>query len=62
MSGKALDVNVRFFMIQYGNRVVVVEWVIKLNKQGVSEKTVVKLLKLIILRTVNLLILYRYIL
>ena len=62
MSGKALDVNVRFFMIEYGNRVVIVEWVIKLSKQGVSEKSVVKLLKLILLRTVNLLILYRYIL
>ena len=43
-------------MIQYGNRVVDVEWVIKLNKQGVSEKRIVKLLKLIIIGTVNLLI------
>ena len=43
-------------MIQYGNRVVDVEWVIKLNKQGVSEKSIVKLSKLTILGTVNLLI------
>ena len=34
-------------MIQYGNRVVNEEWVIKLNKQGVSDKSIVKLLKLI---------------
>ena len=47
-------------MIQYGNRVVDVEWVIKLNKHGVSEKSIVKLLKLIILGTVNLLIWYGY--
>ena len=51
-----LDVTLRLFMIQYGNRVVDVEWAIKLNKQGVSEKSIVKLLKLIILGTVNLLI------
>ena len=43
-------------MIQYGNTVVDVEWVIKLNKQSVSEKIIVKLFKLIILGTVNLLI------
>ena len=42
-------------MIQYGNRVVDVGWVIKLNKQDVSEKSMVKLLKLVILGTVNLL-------
>ena len=43
-------------MIEYGNRVVDVEWVIKLNKQGVSKKSIVKRLKLIILERVNLLI------
>ena len=43
-------------MIQYGNRVDDVEWVIKLNKQGISEKSIVKLLKLVILGTVHLLI------
>ena len=43
MAEKALNVNVRFFMIQYADRVLVVEWVIKLNKQGVSEKYTVKL-------------------
>ena len=57
---KRLNVTVRVFMIQYGNRVVDVEWVIKLNKHGVSEKSIVKLLKLIILGTVNLLIWYGY--
>ena len=62
MSEKALDVNVRFFIIQYGNRIVVMEWFIELDKQGVSEKGIVKLLKLIILGTVNLLISYGYIL
>ena len=56
MPEKLLDVTLRLFMVQYGNRVVDVEWVIKLNKQGVSEKSIVKLLKLIILGTVNLLI------
>ena len=56
MSEKRLDVTLRVFMIQYGNRVVDVEWVIKLNKQDVSEKSIVKLLKLIMLGTVNLLI------
>ena len=50
---KLLDLTLRLFMIQYGNRVVDVEWVIKLNKQGVSEKSIVKILKLIILGTVN---------
>ena len=43
-------------MIQYGYRVDDVEWFIKLNKQGVSEKNIVKLLKLVILGTVHLLI------
>ena len=47
-------------MIQYGNRVFDVKWVIKLNKQGVSDKSIVKLLKLIILGTVNFLIWYGY--
>ena len=56
MSEKRLGKTLRLFMIQYGNRVVDVEWVIKLNKQGVSEKSIVKLSKLIILGTVNLLI------
>ena len=56
MSEKHLDVTLRLFMIQYGNRVVDVEWVIKLNKPGVSENSIVKLLKLIKLGTVNLLI------
>ena len=60
MSEKLLDVTSRVFMIQYSNRVVDVEWVIKLNKQDVSEKSIVKLLKLIILGTVNLLIRYGY--
>ena len=55
MSEKRLDVTLRVFMIQYGNRVVDVEWVIKLNKHSVSEKSIVKLLKLIILEKVNLL-------
>ena len=45
MSEKRLDVTLRVFMIQYGNRVVDVEWVIKLNKQDVSEKSMVKLFK-----------------
>ena len=56
MSEKRLSVTLRLFMIQYGNSVADVEWVIKLNKQGVSEKSIVKLLKLIILETVNFLI------
>ena len=56
MSEKLLDVTLRLFMIQYGNRVVDVEWVIKLNKQAVSEKSIVKRLKLIILEAANLLI------
>ena len=56
MSEKRLDVTLRLFMIQYGNKVVDVEWLIKLNKQDVSEKSIVKLLKLIMLGTVNLLI------
>ena len=56
MSEKRLDVTLRLFMIQYGNKVVDVEWVIKLNKQDVSEKSIVKLIKLIMLGTVNLLI------
>ena len=42
--------------MRYGNRVIDVEWVIKLNKQGVSQKSIVKRLKLIILGTVNLLL------
>lgn len=42
-------------MIQYGYRVDDVEWFIKLNKQGVSEKNIVKLLKLIIIGVVKLL-------
>ena len=54
MSEKRLGKTLRLFMIQYGNRVVDVEWVIKLNKQGVSEKSIAKLLKLIILGTVNM--------
>ena len=58
MSGKLLDLRWRLFMIQYGNRAGDVEWVIKLNKQGVSEKSIVKLLKLVILGTVHLLIWY----
>ena len=53
---KVVDVEWVIKLIQYGNRVVDVEWVIKLNKQGVSEKSIVKLLKLIIIGTVNLLI------
>ena len=56
MSEKLLDVTLASFMIQYGNRVADVEWVIKENKQDVSEKSIVKLLKLTILGTVNLLI------
>ena len=56
MSEKLLGKTLRLFMIQYGNRVVDAEWVIKLNKQGVSEKSIVKLLKLVILGTVTLLI------
>ena len=56
MSEKLLDMILRLLMIQYGNRVVDAEWVIKLNKQGVSEKRIVKLLKLVILGTVTLLI------
>ena len=56
MSEKRLDMTLRLFMIQYGNKVVDVEWVMKLNKQDVSEKSIVKLLKLIMLGTVNLLI------
>ena len=48
MSEKLLDVTLRLFMMQHGNRVVDVEWVIILNKQGVSEKRIVKLLKFII--------------
>ena len=55
MSEKLLDVTLRLFMIQYGNRVVDVEWVIKLKKQGVPEKNIVKLLKLIIIGVVKLL-------
>ena len=53
---KVVDVEWVIKFIQYGNRVADVEWVIKLNKQGVSEKSIVKLLKLIIIGTVNLLI------
>ena len=53
---KVVDVEWVIKLIQYGNKVVDVEWVIKLNKQGVSEKSIVKLLKLIIIGTVNLLI------
>ena len=49
MSEKLLDVILTLLMIQYGNRVVDVEWVIKLNKLVVSEKRIFKLLKLIIL-------------
>ena len=56
MSEKRLDMTLRLFIIQYGNKVVDVEWVMKLNKQDVSEKSIVKLLKLIMLGTVNLLI------
>ena len=56
MSEKLLDVTLTLFMIQYGNGVTDVEWVIKQNKLGVSEKSIVRLLKLIILGTVNLLI------
>ena len=56
MSEKRLDMTLRLFMIQYGNKVVDVEWVMKLNKQDFSEKSIVKLLKLIMLGTVNLLI------
>ena len=52
---KVVDVKWVIKLIQYGNKVVDVERVIKLNKQGVSEKSLVKLLKLIILGTVNLL-------
>ena len=48
-------------MIQYGNRVDAEwEWVIKLNKQDASEKSILKLSKLSILGTVNLLIWYGY--
>ena len=46
--------------MRYGKRVIGVESVIKLNKQGVSQKSIVKRLKLIILGTVNLLLLYGY--
>ena len=46
--------------MRYGNRVIDVEPVIKLNKQGVSQKSIVKRLKLIILGTVNLLLWYGY--
>ena len=53
---KVVDVEWVIKLIQYGNRVVDVEWVIKLNKQGVSEKSIVKLLKLIIRETVKFLI------
>ena len=60
MTEKLLDMTLRLFMIQYGNRVVDAEWVIKLNKQDASEKSIVKLLKLSILGTVNLLIWYGY--
>ena len=56
MSEKLLDVTLRLFMSQYGNRVVDVEWAIKCFKHGVSEKSIAKLLKLIILGTVHLLI------
>ena len=56
MFAKLLDVTLRLFMIQHGNRVVDVEWVIKLSKQAASEKSIVKIFKLIILGTVNLLI------
>ena len=42
--------------MRYGNRVIDVESFIKLNKQGVSQKSIVKRLKLIILGTVNLLL------
>ena len=46
MSEKLLDMTLRLFMIQYGNRVDAEwEWVIKLNKQDASEKTIVKLSK-----------------
>ena len=38
MSEKLLNVTLRFFMLQCGNRVLDVEEVIKLNKQGISEK------------------------
>ena len=38
MSEKPLDMILGLFMIQYGNTAVYVKWVIKLNKQGVSEK------------------------
>ena len=56
MSEKRLDLTLKLFMIQYGSRVVDVEWVIKLNKQGFQKKSTVKNLKLIILGTVNLLL------
>ena len=57
MSGKRLDMTLKLFMIQYGNRVDAEwEWVIKLNKQDASEKSILKLSKLSILGTVNLLI------
>ena len=57
MSGKILDVTLRLPVIQNGNRVVVdAEWVVTLNKLGVSEKSIVKHLKLIILGIVHLLI------
>ena len=42
--------------MRYGKRVIGVESVIKLNQQGVSQKSIVKRLKLIILGTVNLLL------
>ena len=55
MSGKILDVTLRLPIIQNGNRVVVdVEWIVTLNKLGVSEKSIVKHLKLIILGIVHL--------
>ena len=56
MTENLLDMTLRLFMKQYGNRVVDAEWVIKLNKQDASEKSIVKLLKVSILGTVNLLI------
>ena len=57
MSGKRLDMTLKLFMIPYGNIVDAEwEWVIKLNKQDASEKSILKLSKLSILGTVNLLI------
>ena len=53
---KVVDVEWVIKLIQYGNRVVDVEWVIKLNKEDVSEKSIVKLWELIIIGIVNLLI------